>query len=253
MSDPITRGIERGVLTITLDDVDNRNALSARMLEHLNEAVASASVDDSIRVVVVTNNGSIFSAGADLNESAAGLSSTAQMADLFRAIAHSPKPFVGRIAGHAVAGGIGLACSMDVSIAVDTAKMGFTEVRVGVAPAIISTICLPKLRRADAAATFLRGHRFLAPEAAELGLINAAVPAADLDDAIAAVVEDILMGAPGALAATKRLLNQIPTMPFDDALDWASDLSARLFGSAEAKEGMTAYLEKRRPTWAPDD
>ena len=152
MPQKITTDVSTGVLRIVLDDADNRNALSAQMLAELLEAIAAGDADESVRVVVVTNTGSVFSAGADLKESAAGQSSTAAMAEVFRRILKSPKPYVGRIAGHAVAGGVGLACAMAISIAVNDAKFGFTEVRVGVAPAIISTVCLPKMRRADAAA-----------------------------------------------------------------------------------------------------
>lgn len=247
----VTRTLEGAVLTLTLDDADNRNALGAAMLEDLLSSIDEAEADSRIRVVVVTNSGHIFSAGADLNESSAGVSSTALMARLFSRIVHSPKPFVGRINGHAVAGGVGLACAMDISIATEEAKFGFTEVRVGVAPAIISTICLPKMRRADAAAAFLRGNRFLAPEAARLGLINEAVPGAELDARVGVVIDDLLLGAPNAVRAAKSVLNRIPTMPFDEALAWAEELSAELFASEEATEGMSAYLDKRRPPWAP--
>lgn len=239
-------------MTLTLADPENRNALGGALLRELLGAIDAAEADDSVRVVVVTNEGHIFSAGADLNESAAGESYTERMAELFSRIVNSPKPFVGRIAGHAVAGGVGLACSMDISIAVAAAKFGFTEVRVGVAPAIISTVCLPKMTRADAAAAFLRGNRFLAPQAASLGLINAAVGADELDARVDEVVADLLLGAPSAMAATKQLLTRVPALPFEEAMAWASELSGRLFGSDEAKEGMTAYLEKRRPNWAPD-
>ncbi|NND02460.1 MAG: enoyl-CoA hydratase [Acidimicrobiia bacterium] len=248
----ITAETVGGVATLTLADPDNRNALSGALLAELLAAIDEAENDEAVRAIVVTNEGHIFSAGADLKESATGESYTARMAEVFSRIVHSPKPFVGRIRGHAVAGGVGLACAMDISIAIDDAKFGFTEVRVGVAPAIISTICLPKMRRADAAAAFLRGNRFLAPEAARLGLINESVPVDRLDERIDETVGDLLLGAPKALAATKSLLTRIPAMPFDDAVSWASELSGRLFGSEEAKEGMTAYLEKRRPEWAPE-
>ena len=248
----ITTNLNGGVMTVTLADPDNRNALSGALLSELLAAIDAAEADHAVRVVVVTNEGHIFSAGADLNESAAGESYTARMAEVFTRVVNSPKPFVGRIAGHAVAGGVGRACAMDISIAIEDAKFGFTEVRVGVAPAIISTICLPKMTRADAAAAFLRGNRFLAPEAARLGLINEAVSSVDLNDRVDAVVADLLLGAPEALAATKSLLTRVPAMHFDEAMDWASELSERLFGADEAKEGMTAYLEKRRPNWVPD-
>lgn len=247
--------LEGGVFTVTLADEANRNALSIALLTELLDAIDRADTDDGIRVVVLTNRGHIFCAGADLRErSDPDISgSTIDMATVFGRIRLSPKPFVGRIAGHAVAGGLGLAASLDISVAVDEAKMGFTEVRIGVAPAIISVICLPKMRRADAAAAFLQGNRFLAPEAARLGLINESVPADELDSRVEQIVGDLLLGAPGALAASKQLLTKVPSMEFDPALEWAADLSARLFAGPEAREGMAAYLEKRRPAWAPED
>lgn len=248
----VTTTLDAGVLTITLADPDNRNALSADLLGQLDDAIQEAERDASVRVVVMTNEGHIFSAGADLNESSRGASSTHAMAGVFAHIVHSAKPYVGRIAGHAVAGGVGLACATDVSVAVDSATFGFTEVRVGVAPAIISTLCLPKMRRAEAAEAFLRGNRFSADEAVRLGLINRAVTAAELDAAVDSVVADLLLGAPDAVAATKRLLNEVPVRPFDEAIAWATDLSSELFGGHEAAEGIAAYLEKRPPAWAPD-
>lgn len=245
--------LQDGVFTVTLADEANRNALSIQLLTELLAAIDRADTDDEIRVVILTNRGHVFCAGADLRErSNPDISgSTVDMATVFGRIRQSPKPFVGRIAGHAVAGGLGLAASLDISIAVENAKMGFTEVRIGVAPAIISVICLPKMSRADAAAAFLQGNRFLAPEAARLGLINASVPADQLDAAVDQVVADLLLGAPGALAASKQLLVKIPTMEFGPALEWAAELSGRLFSSPEGREGMAAYLEKRPPAWAP--
>ena len=243
-----------GVCTITLADEANRNALSRQLIAEFISAIDAAEADESVRVVVVTNRSHVFCAGADLKERTAGDSAagTDVMAELFGRIIRSPKPFVGRIAGHAVAGGVGLAASFDISIAAADSKFGFTEVRVGVAPAIISVICLPKMPRAEAAAAFLRGNRFSAPEAARLGLINEAVPAAQLDARIDEVVSDLLLGSPEALAATKQLLAQVPAMGFDEGLTWAAALSAKLFAGPEAAEGMRAYLEKRRPAWAPE-
>jgi methylglutaconyl-CoA hydratase len=144
---------------------------------------------------------------------------------------------------------MGLAAAMDISIAADDARFGFTEVRVGVAPAVISVVCLPKLRPADARAAFLRGTRFPAAEAARMGLINTAVPVDRLDDEVAAVVTDLLAGSPGAIAASKRLLAEVPGMPVDEAFRWTGDLSALLFAGEEAKEGMSAFLEKRPAAW----
>jgi methylglutaconyl-CoA hydratase len=246
----------RGVLTVTLADEANRNALSARLVGELSDALDAADADPEVRVVVLTNRGRVFCAGADLSERSAGSgagddrpAAVRRPEDLFGRFARSPKPYVGRIAGHCVAGGMGLAAAMDVSIAADDAKFGFTEVRVGVAPAVISVVCLPKLRPADARAAFLRGRRFPAADAARMGLINGAVPADRLDDEVAAVVDDLLAGGPGALAASKRLLAEVPAMPVDEAFSWTGALSAELFAGDEARAGMRAYLEKRPAPW----
>ena len=247
----------RGVLTVTLADEANRNALSARLVGELSETLDAADADPKVRVVVLTNRGRVFCAGADLSERSAGSgpgdddrpAAVRRPEDLFGRFARSPKPYVGRIAGHCVAGGMGLAAAMDISIAADDATFGFTEVRVGVAPAVISVVCLPKLRPADARAAFLRGTRFSAAEAVRIGLINAAVPADRLDDEVAAAVDDLLAGGPGALATSKRLLAQVPGMPVDEAFSWTGALSAELFAGDEARAGMRAYLEMRPAPW----
>jgi methylglutaconyl-CoA hydratase len=242
-----------GIMTVTLADVDNRNALSARLTLELVEALDSADADPEVRVVVLTNKGRVFCAGADLSERSSESASTHVVSplELFGRFRNSPKPYVGRIAGHCVAGGMGLAAAMDISIAIEEAKFGFTEVRVGVAPAMISVICLPKMRPADANEVFLRGNRFPAARAAELGLINKAVPLDELDAVVEEVTSDLLMGGPQALAATKQLNSQVPQMTADEAFEWTARLSAELFASDEAAAGMAAFLEKRSPPWAP--
>jgi methylglutaconyl-CoA hydratase len=160
---------------------------------------------------------------------------------------------VGRIDGHAVAGGVGLAAACDISIARDDVLLGFTEVRVGVIPAMISVVCLPKMRRGDALEAFLRGNRFPAPRAAELGLITRAVPAERLDAEVAEVVDDLRRGGPVALGLAKQLVYDVPSLTADDAFRVTAERSAALFSSDEAREGMSAFLEKRRPAWAPPE
>ena len=245
--------LANGVLTVTLADEDNRNALSSRLTTELTEALDDADADPEVRVVVLTNRGRVFCAGADLSErSSGGSGSSSKPVDptrLFGRFRESPKPYVGRIAGHCVAGGMGLAAAMDISIAIEEAKFGFTEVRIGVAPAIISVVCLPKIRPADAREAFLRGNRFLAPEAARMGLINAAVPVEELDAAVDAAVADLKAGGPEAIAAAKQLMARVPGMPIDEAFQWTGELSASLFRGEEAAEGMRAYLDKRPPSW----
>ena len=240
-----------GVLTVALADEANRNALSAHLVEELLDALDAAEADPGVRVIVLTNRGRVFCAGADLAERSVAATPAAVRApaDLFGRFARSAKPYVGRIAGHCVAGGMGLAAAVDIAVAADDARFGFTEVRIGVAPAVISVVCLPKLGQADARAAFLRGNRFSAAEAAAMGLIHAAVPRERLDDEVDALVGDLLAGSPAAIAASKRLLAEVPGSPVDEAFRWTSELSAELFRSEEAREGMTAFREKRPAAW----
>jgi methylglutaconyl-CoA hydratase len=160
---------------------------------------------------------------------------------------------IGRIAGHAVGGGVGLACALDISIAADDVKFGFTEVRLGVAPAIISVVCLPKMRSGEAMEAFLRGNRFPAARAAELGLISRAVPKEELDAAVAEVIADLRLGGPNALGFAKRLVYEVPAMEEKEAFAWTADLSGRLFRGDEAAAGMKAFLKRERPPWAADE
>lgn len=240
-----------GVTTITLADEQRRNPLSNQLVRELLEAIDHAEEDDQVRVVVVTNKGPVFCAGADLTERLAGDTTVGRVGleDLLLRVRRSPKVFVGRIAGHCVAGGVGLAAAMDLSVAVETATFGFSEVRLGLAPAVIAVVCLPKMRLADAKGAFLRATRFSADEAARLGLINASASPEALDQEIAAIVNDLLAGEPRALAAAKSLTAQVPEMSEDEAFAWTAELSATLFASDAAKEGMTAFFEKRPASW----
>jgi methylglutaconyl-CoA hydratase len=247
---------ERGVLTATLADEQNRNALGPELIAGLREALAAANADPKLRALVVTNEGSTFCAGANLKQrsGAAGKASgSGGFEELLHEIQTSPTPVVGRIAGHVVGGGNGLAAALDVSIAADHVKFGFSEVRLGVAPAIISVVCLPKMRQGEAMEAFLRGHRFSAARAAELGLISRAVPAAELDAAVDEVLADLRKGGPRALGFAKRLVYEVPRMTAKDAFAWATALSNDLFAGDEAREGMTAFLQKRDPAWAKED
>jgi len=244
--------LDGGVLTVTLADEENRNALSSALVGELTTALDAADVDPAVRVVVLTNSGRVFCAGADLTERSEDGRPIAKVdaADLFSRFGRSPKIYVGRINGHCVAGGMGLAAAMDLSVAIDDAKFGFTEVRRGLAPAMISVLCLPRMRPADAAEAMLLGNRMTGADAARMGLVNRAVPADEMDDVVDGFVADLLAGGPDALAATKRLLTQVPAMSTQEAFAWTAKLSADLFRSDEAIEGMRAYLEKRSPDWA---
>lgn len=251
--DPVRITTEGGVMTATLADVESRNALGGDLIRGLQGAIAAVNADDSLRALVVTNQGSTFCAGANLKErsgAASGGAPPARFEDLLEAIQTSPTPIVGRIAGHVVGGGNGLAAALDISIAADDVQFGFTEVRLGVAPAIISVVCLPKMRRGEALEAFLRGQRFPASRAAELGLINRAVPRDALDAAVGEVLADLRKGGPKALGVAKSLVYEVPKREPEEALRWAAKRSAELFAGEEAAEGMKAFLHKRKPSWA---
>jgi methylglutaconyl-CoA hydratase len=258
-SSPVRIATARGVMTATLADAESRNALGPELVQGLRDALAAAAADPKIRALVVTNEGSTFCAGANLkqrsgaSQRAGSSSGSGGFEELLHEIQTCPKPVVGRIAGHVVGGGNGLAAALDISIAADDVKFGFSEVRLGVAPAIISVVCLPKMRPGEAMEAFLRGHRFSAARAAELGLITRAVPAGELDAAVEEVLADLKKGGPNALGFAKRLVYEVPRMTAKDAFQWTSALSNDLFKSDEAREGMAAFLQKREAAWAKSD
>jgi len=248
---------QAGVMTVTLADVDNRNALGSALVAAVGDALDRANADDTVRAVVLTNEGSTWCAGANLKEQSARNESGAPTAlgdfpRLLQKIQASPTPVIGRIEGHVVGGGNGLAAVCDIAIARDDVKFGFTEVRLGVTPAIISVVCLPKMRPGEAMEAFLRGNRFSAAKAAEYGLISRAVPADALDAAIEEIVADLRRGGPAALGIAKRLVYEVPGKAPGEAMEWAAALSAECFASDEAREGMRAFLDKRDPAWLED-
>lgn len=242
-----------GVTTLTLADVENRNALGGALVQGLYDGIAEANGNPKIRAVVLTNEGSTFCAGANLKEQSGvrkGSAPSVGFDALLESIQQSATPIIGRIAGHVVGGGNGLAAALDISIAAENVKFGFTEVRLGVIPAIISVVCLPKMRHGEAMEAFLRGNRFSASRAAELGLINRAVAEEDLDAAVEEVLADLRLGGPNALGLAKRLVYDVPKMAQDEAFKWTARHSAELFRGEEAAEGMAAFLGKRKPSWA---
>jgi methylglutaconyl-CoA hydratase len=247
--------IAGGVATLTLDSPHNRNALSSRLLADLERHVRTAAAEGRARVIVLTGAGPVFCSGADLKEpretrGGEGGPVPGGLVAIVTALWESPKPVVGRINGSARAGGLGLMCACDIAVAVETATFAFSEVRVGVAPATISVVTLPRLGPTRGLELFLTGDTFDAGTAVAYGLINAAVPADELDSAVGRYLGSLLRGAPNALAETKRLVREVPGLPMAEAFQRMASLSARLFASAEAREGMTAFAEKRPPSWA---
>ncbi len=250
MSDATLYAADAGVATITLNCPDNRNALSNELLNSLGDNLAAGLADETVRLIVLTNEGNTFCAGADLKGGSAE-PPRHSLVDVLVAIQDAPKPVVGKIAGHCTGGGNGLAAACDISIAADDVFFAFTEVRIGVAPAIISVVCLPKMRRGDALELFLTGKRCPAPRAAEIGLINRCVPRDELDAALSELCTDLVAGGPNALAAAKSLVYKVPAKEREEAFKWTAKLSADLFRSDEAATGIAAFREKSAPRWVP--
>jgi methylglutaconyl-CoA hydratase len=248
--------VHDGAAWITLDRPEVRNALSATLVDELYAHVAAALEDHGVRSIVITGAGSAFCAGADLKNppgrasEGEGAARPVPYAELLRTLWHSPKPVVAAVNGSAFAGGLGLVGAADVVVTAENAIFCFSEVRIGVIPAIISVVCLPKLGANHAMRLFLGGHRFDGREAVAVGLAHRAVPAEQLADAVAEEVDSIRLGGPEAIAECKRLVRAIDRLDLDRAFDIAGEWSRLRFESAEAAEGMAAFREKRPPRWA---
>ncbi|WP_405992631.1 enoyl-CoA hydratase family protein [Streptomyces sp. NBC_00986] len=240
----IGRTRTRGIETLSLDSPESRNALSASLVRELAEALTECAKDTDVRAIVLTHTGNTFCAGADLRDPPPPES----LVTLLRQIVELPKPVVARVTGHVRAGGVGLLAACDMAAAATTSTtFAFTEVRIGVAPAVISLPLLPRTDPRALARYYLTGERFDATEATHAGLLT--VAGADVDEVLAPILDGLRRSAPEALAETKRLLTARVLETFDrDAADLTA-LSARLFGSAQAREGMTAFLERRDPAW----
>ncbi|MER5381157.1 enoyl-CoA hydratase family protein [Streptomyces sp. NPDC002688] len=234
---------DRAVTTLTLDSPANRNALSAALVGELADALTRCGKDDETRAVVLTHTGNTFSAGADLREPP----HPDAFVGLLRQIVELRRPVVARVTGHVRAGGLGLLGACDIAVAGPEASFAFTEVRIGVAPAVISLPLLPRTDPRALARYYLTGERFDAAEAVRTGLVTAA--GEDVDAVLAPVLDGLRRSSPQGLAETKELLTAKVLEAFDrDAADLTA-LSARLFSSAQAREGMTAFLERRDPAW----
>ncbi|MFI6940515.1 enoyl-CoA hydratase family protein [Streptomyces sp. NPDC050418] len=239
----ISRTHDRGITTLTLTSPHNRNALSADLVGELATALRRAAVDQDVRAVVLTHEGPTFSAGADLKSPA----NPYAFVDLLRAIVELPKPVVARVNGSARAGGLGLLGACDLVLASADSTFAFTEVRIGVAPAIISLTLLPRMDARAASRYYLTGERFDAAEAARTGLITMA--ADDVDTAVREVCETFRKAAPQGLAEAKRLVTARVLEAFERDAEDLVQRSATLFASAAAREGMTAFFERRDAPW----
>lgn len=258
MTDTVRVEKKDRVSTLTLNRPEKRNALNARVVHDLSAALDEVAADDGIRVVVLTGAGKAFSAGADLAALQAlgkasateNLADSERLARLYKQIYTHPKPVIAKINGHAIAGGCGLAAVCDFSVAAQGAKLGFTEVRIGFVPAIVSVFVLRKVGETAARDILLRGSLIEAEEAARIGLITRAIAADQLDAMVEALARELASETSGtAVMLTKRLLANVPGMGLDEALSYAVQLNTLARGTADCRAGIASFLNKTDPPW----
>ena len=235
-----------------------RNAFNGQVIDEIHGAVpATSTLDDEVRVVVLSGNGKSFSAGADLGwmkeqatlDAAENQQSAAHMAGAFLAIARCTKPVVARIHGHALGGGSGLTAAVDIAICAEDTLFGLTEVKLGIVPAVISPFVMQKIGERRARALFLTGERFDGREAERVGLVHRAVALDALDQTVQATVDQLLSSGPAAVASAKELIVKVAPLGLEEAIPVTSKWIAELRSTPEATEGMSAFLEKRKPSW----
>lgn len=257
MSELVHYSVDGAVARLTLDSPHNRNALSTALVDQLHQGLDRAVTDPAVRVVVLGHTGGTFCAGADLSESSSSggpseprdiaIDRAREMTKTLRAILELPMPVVGAIDGHVRAGGLGLVGACDLVVAGQNSTFALTEARIGVAPSIISLTLLPKMSPRSAGRYFVTGEKFGAAEAATIGLITLA--ADDVEAAVDGLTAEIVKGSPQGLATSKALTTAAILRSFDERAEELTRLSAELFGSDEAREGMLAFLQKRQPNW----
>ena len=239
--------VDGGIATITLDSQPNRNALSRQLVAELGERLDAIESTGGVRVIVLTNEGPAFCAGADLKERSSGTPDSSPMVRVLERLMDAEQPTVAAVDGAVRAGGIGLMASCDLIVVHRSVTFALTEVRIGVAPAIISVPILRRVAPSRIAAAMLTGEPFDADEARAIGLITHVT-----DDVAATTAElcaGIVAGAPRAVAETKRLLHRVPGLDRSTAFDQMRALSDELFSGPDAAEGMAAFREKRTPSW----
>ena len=244
--------IRNGAAWITLNRPENRNALSAVLVSEVYDHLLASIENPQIRSIVITGAGPAFCAGADLKSppgSASVSGRTTSLPDVLNLMLDSPKPVIGAINGAAFAGGLGLVGASDIVVTVEDAQFSFSEVRIGVIPAVISVVCIPKLGVHHAMKLFLTGERFTGKQAVEMGLAHRAVPPDQLHAAVQEEIEMINRGGPIAVQEAKKLVRRVSQLSIAEGFAETGPWSAKLFRSEEAAEGMAAFREKRQPTW----
>jgi methylglutaconyl-CoA hydratase len=253
----ITTRREGAIEYLTLNRPEVRNAFNEEVIAELTAWARLAAGDATLRVVVLSGAGTVFSAGADAHWMARmvgysreeNVQDATRMAEMFLALDTLPAAVIGRIHGAALGGGAGLAAICDVAVADEAAVFGFTETKLGILPAVISPYVLPKIGPSAARELFLTGRRFTAERARTIGLVHEIVASGELDAAVQRYVSEVLTASPSGLAASKALIPQVWGRTARDAMALTADAIAAQRVSAEGQEGLRAFLEKRQPRW----
>lgn len=253
----VTTALAGSVLTIALNRPDQHNAMNPAIMSELTRVFGELPARDDVRVVVLTGHGRSFCAGADLAFMRAAADYTFEqnvgdgqaIFDLMLAVDRCPQPVVGRVNGAAIGGGAGLVSCCDIVVAAERATFGFSESRLGIVPAVISPFVLSRIGPSHARELFLTGERFDAHRAQAIGLVHHVVADSELDAAVAERVAQLLQAAPGAQAVIKELIRVVAFQPKESVRDYTAGTIARCRASDEGREGMSAFLEKRRPRW----
>lgn len=248
----------RGVATLTLNRPEKHNALSAQMIAELSLAAEALGSDSAVRAVVLTGAGESFCAGGDLAWMRAQFDASREeriaearrLAEMLRALNELPKPLIGRVNGQTYGGGVGMMSVCDVAVAAEGARFGLTETRLGLIPATISPYVIARMGEGMARRVFMSARIFGAEEAVALGLAAQAVPAEGLDDAVAAEVKPYLGAAPGAVARSKALARALGPAIDDAVIGETIERLADAWESDEAREGVGAFFDRRKPGWA---
>lgn len=246
------------IATLALARPELHNAFHAPMIAELHDCFTALASDTSVRVVVLTGAGASFCAGGDLQWMRASLewsyeqniADAEALADMFESAWTLPQPLIGRINGPALGGGVGLVACCDIAVTVEAARFGFSEVKLGLLPAVIAQYVLPKIGPSHARALFVSGERFTAERAFEIGLVHAITAAEGLDETVSRIARRMLSSAPEAAAAAKRLIDVVWSLDRAAARRYALDALAQARTGAEGQEGMRAFLEKRSPGWS---
>lgn len=245
------------ITTLVMNRPTLHNAFNPQLITEMTTALHELAVDDTVRLLVLTGAGGSFSAGGDIAwmQESIHYSAERNQADaagldaMFEALNTMPKPVLGRVNGAALGGGVGLVACCDLVVAVETAHFGFTEVKLGLLPAVIAQYVVPKIGLSHSRALFVAGERFSAERAYEIGLIHAITSAEELDSSVQSLAKRMLTGGPQAIAAAKRLVGAMWEMERSTAKQYAIEAIAAARTSAEGQEGLQAFLAKRRPQW----